>query len=254
MDMNYFTERRSRRRFTDQEIPRELLESIVACAMRAPTTGNMQLYSIIVSRKGDGRKALEELHFNQSAATGADVLLTVCADFNRFSRWATASGADPGYDNLLSLFSAMTDAIILAQQIVTIAEMEGLGSCYLGTVNYNASQIAELLELPEMVMPVACVALGYPADEGEPTERLETEAILYDEKYPAFTDEEILRLYATKDDYPANRRFIEENGKESLAQVFTDIRYPRSMNESVSEALFEYLKNYGFLPSGPKKS
>ena len=60
----------------------------------------------------------------------------------------------------------MTDAVILAQQIVTVAELNGLGSCYLGTVTYNPEEISRLLGLPELVVPVACVALGYPADGG----------------------------------------------------------------------------------------
>lgn len=247
MDKNYFITRRSRRRFTDRSVSSELLRNIVEQACKAPTTGNMQLYSIIVSRKGDSRKPLEALHFNQPAATGADVLLTICADFNRFSRWAEISGADPGYDNLLSLTSAMTDAVILAQQITTIAELNGLGTCYLGTVNYNAEEIARLLELPKLTMPVACLAIGYPADEGEESERLGVEAVMYSEKYPSLTDGEIKEMYRAKDDYPANRKFVEENGKSSLAQVFTDIRYPRGMNEEVSARLSEYLKKYGFL-------
>lgn len=246
MEKDYFSSRRSRRRFTDERISDELLDSIVARAMRAPTTGNMQLYSIIVSRRGESRKPLEALHFNQPAATGADILLTVCADFNRFTRWARLSDADPGYDNFLSLISATTDAVILSQQIVTIAEMEGLGSCYLGTVSYNAAEIARLLKLPELTMPVACIALGYPADEGEESERLPVEAVLYREEYPEMSDDRILELYKAKDDYPQNRKFVEENGKKSLAQVFTDIRYPRGLNEDVSVKLLEYIRDYGF--------
>ena len=73
---------------------------------------------------------------------------------------------------------ALTDAVIYTQQIVTIAETEGLGTCYLGTVNYNAKQISELLELPDLVVPVASISLGYPAntDEEQP-ERLPLEAV-----------------------------------------------------------------------------
>ena len=247
MDEKYFTSRRSRRNFTDEHISDEMLAGIVRDALRAPTCGNMQLYSIIVSRKGEQRQELEKRHFCQPAATGADVILTVCADFYRFSRWCKVSGADPGYDNFLSLTSAMTDAIIIAQQIVTIAEMRGLGSCYLGTVTYNAPEISRLLHLPELTMPVACIALGYIADEGEPSERLDVDAVLYSERYPDFTDEDIREMYRPKDEYPANAKFVAENDKESLAQVFTDIRYPRSLNEEVSAALLPFLKKQRFL-------
>lgn len=244
----YFQTRRTRRHFTDKEVPQSLVREIVAEAIKAPTTGNMQLYSVIVSRKGEARKALEATHFNQPASTGADVLLTVCADFNRFTRWCEVSGADPGYDNFLSFTSAMTDAVILAQQIVTIAELRGLGSCYLGTVTYNAPEIAGLLNLPKLTVPVACLALGWPADEGEATERLDVDAVLFDEKYPEWSDDDVKRLFRVKDEYPANAKFVTENGKNSLAQVFTDIRYPRGMNEDVSAKLLDFLRRQGFLP------
>ncbi len=247
MDMNYFAGRRTRRHFTDRRVDDALLQKIVADASHAPNTGNMQTYSIVASRKGEGRKALEGFHFNQPAAVEADVLLTVCADFNLFSRWCRLSGAEPCYDNFMSFSSAMTDAVILAQQIVTVAELNGLGSCYLGTVTYNPGEISQLLGLPELVVPVACVALGYPADGGVEAERLGTPAFLFNEKYPELTDAQILENYRVKDEYPDNARFVAENGKESLAQVFTDVRYTRAMMEGSSEKLLAAIRRAGFL-------
>lgn len=246
--MDYFSTRATVRNYTDREIPDHLLQSIVARAVKAPTTGGMQLYSVIVTRDPEKRKALAEAHFNQPAATGCKAILTVCADFNRFSRWCRISNADPGYDNFLSFTSAMIDAVVLTQQIVTIAEMEGLGTCYLGTVTYNADKISSLLQLPDLVVPVASISLGYPAGSPEQTERLPLEAVMYQEKYPVFSDVEIKELYRAKDDFAPNQKFIEENGKQTLAQVFTDIRYPKSMNEAVSASLLQLLRCKGFLP------
>lgn len=244
---NYFNTRRSCRRFTGQEVSETLLNEILTDAMRAPTTGTMQLYSVIVTRDSERKAALAPLHFNQPASTGADVLLTICADFNRFTRWCEISGADPGYDNFLSFISAMTDAVVLSQQIVTIAEMKGLGTCYLGTVNYNADKISQLLELPELVVPVVTLAIGYPEGEGVATERLPLEAWVHNETYRKDSDEEIATLFKAKDDFEANKKFVEDNGKDSLAAVFTDIRYPRAMNETVSKGLIDVLKSKRFL-------
>lgn len=243
----YFTERRSIRRFSDREVEPLLLDEILTEACKAPTTGGMQLYSVIVSRSPEMLERLRPLHFNQPAAAGAKVMLTVCADFGRFSRWCRASGADPGYDNFLSFTSAMLDATIYAQQVATIAEQRGLGTCYLGTVTYNADAISEVLELPELVVPVACLAIGWPDEEGVPTERLPLQAFAYAEKYPELSDEEIMELYKAKDDYEPNARFVAENGKQSLAQVFTDVRYPRAMNEEFSVKFLDLLKRKGFL-------
>lgn len=243
----YFSDRRSVRNFTDREVPDALLRQILEQAMKAPTTGNMQLYSVIVSRSAEMRERLAPLHFSQPAATGAPVILTVCADIHRFTQWCEASHADVGFDNFLSFLSAFADALIYAQQIVTIAEKEGLGTCYLGTVTYNAPEIAEVLGLPERVVPVACLALGWPAAEGEATERLPLEAVMHLEKYTDRNGQEVMEVYKAKDDYAPNRKFVEENGKDNLAQVFAEVRYPRAMNEEFSEKFTAYLRRIGLL-------
>ncbi|MCM1377715.1 MAG: nitroreductase family protein [Clostridium sp.] len=247
MGQDYFTGRRSIRHFADKEVSDAQLNNILRKAMKAPTTGNMQLYTVIVNRAGTERSELEACHFRQPASTGAPVLLTICADFYRFTRWCKLRGADAGFNNFLSFQSAYADAMILSQQIVTIAEEEGLGTCYLGTVSYNAPKISELLELPELVVPVACIALGWPAEEGEETERLGLEAIVGNGRYPHFSDKEILELFKEKESYGPNPGYVKENGKENLAQVFAEVRYPRAMNEEYSVGAIKLLKDKKFL-------
>lgn len=238
---SYFKNRRSVRSFTDRAVGRETIEKIVEAAAKAPTTGNMQLYTVVATLEPENRCALAEAHFNQPAATGAKALLTVCADVNRFERWCRLEDADPGFRNLQAFFYAVFDAVVFAQQLVTVAEKEGLGTCYLGTTLFNAPEIAAQLHLPSGVVPLLTIAMGYPAGEGEETERMAVKGVLAFESYPQFGDEEIMEVYKPKDDYPANRRYIEENGKKTLAQVFTDIRYPRAMNEEFSVKLRDYL-------------
>lgn len=245
---NYFSKRVTVRNYQKRHIPESLLDDILEKAMRAPTCGNMQLYSVIVTRDEEKRRRLAAEHFNQPAAAGADVILTICADFNRFSRWCEVSGAKPGYDNFHSFMMALTDAVIYAQQIVTIAEQEGLGTCYLGTVNYNAGKISELLGLPGLVVPVASLSLGYPAGEDSQPERLPLKAVRHDECYRDDSDEEIINLFRVKDENPENKKFVEENGKDSLAQVFADVRYPESVNKEVSGSFLSLLREKGFLP------
>ena len=243
----YFSSRATVRDFRNEDVPLSLIEEILKAAMRAPTCGNMQLYSVIVTREPEARRALAETHFNQPAATGAPVILTVCADFNRFSRWCRLSDAKPGYDNFLSFLTATTDAVILAQQLTTIAEMEGLGTCWLGTVTYNAARISELLSLPDLVVPVAALAIGWPASTPERCERLPLEACMHLERYRDDSDSKVMELFNAKDEFEPNARFVVENGKTSLAQVFTDVRYPEAMNVEVSKALLDLLRDKKFL-------
>ncbi len=243
----FFSRRATVRKYTDETPSGELIDSILETALRAPTTGNMQLYSVIETRDPEMRRRLAEQHFNQPAAAGAPLMLTFCADYYRFTRWCEVSDAAAGYDNFLSFTSAMLDAAILTQQFVTLAELSGLGTCYLGTCLYNAPEIASLLRLPRLVVPVACISVGYPAEKPEETERLRLEGVLYRETYPEFSDNDIVEIYKAKDDFAPNARFVAENGKKNLAQVFTDVRYPRSLNEPISEKLKEFLEKQGFM-------
>lgn len=244
---SYFSERFSVRNFQKGKVSDDQIAEILEAAMRAPTCGNMQLYSVIVTRNKELKKKLEELHFNQPAAQTADVILTICADYKRFTRWCEINNADPGYDNFHSFITALTDAVIYAQQIVTIAEMDGLSTCYLGTVNYNANEISELLNLPDLVIPVASIALGVYEKKDSQVERLPLESIMHNEKYRDDSDEDIKRFFTIKDNFIPNKTFVEENNQPSLAHVFTEIRYPKTMNETVSKTFMELLKKKGFL-------
>ncbi len=249
MDANkdYFSNRVTVRNYSGKTVSDELINDILRRAMHAPTCGNMQLYSVIITRDKEMKEKLAKQHFNQPASTGCDIVLTICADFNRFSRWCEISGAKPCYSNFHSFMMAATDAIILAQQITTIAEMEGLGTCYLGTVNYNAKAISDLLELPDLVVPVASLSLGYPSTKATKPERLPADAFIHHEKYRKDGDEEIARLYKGIDENPENIFFVKENNKESLAQVFTDIRYPESTNLEVSKTYSDLLREKKYL-------
>lgn len=244
---NYFLDRRTVRQYTDKQVSEELLREIVLEASHAPTTGNMQLYSVIATRDADIKRRLAPTHFGQPQVENCSVLLTVCADFNRFVLWCEQRGAEPGYDNLQSLVTAVLDAVIFAQQLCTVAEMRGLGTCYLGTTTYNAPQIAEVLELPERVLPVATISLGYPANPGVEVGRLPVDAILHSETYHNYTPADIDRLFAEKEAREDSKAFVEENGKQTLAQVFTDVRYAKPANEAFSKVLLDYvLKAYPF--------
>lgn len=244
--MEQFANRRTIRKYQNKEISDSLLSSIVKDAMRAPTCGNMQLYSVIVTRTQAGKELLAPLHFNQPMVKESSVVLTVCADFNRFTRWCELSSATPGYDNFLSFITALQDATIFAQQICTIAEHHGLGTCWLGTVLYNGEEISKVLDLPELCVPVACITMGYPDEDGVATERLPMDAIMHQEKYRHDSDIDIINYHKTKDEYPANKIYLKESGKETLAQVFTEIRYTKEMNEAVSDKLSKFLKKKGF--------
>ena len=246
MGNDYFMERRSIRRYTDKPVNHEMLDSLLERACHAPTTGNMQLYSIVVTRTEEGKKKLAPMHFNQPQVMNAQVVLTFCADFNRMSRWCEERQTEPCYDTMQSFIAAMLDTVAVAQQFNTLAEQAGLGVCWLGTTTYNAPQIAEALSLPKLVVPVITLTIGWPADEGEDVGRLPLDAVVHHEKYNDYDSCRIDKLYDEKERREDSKRFIEENGKQTLAQVFAEVRYPRANNEHFSMVFNNFLKEAGF--------
>lgn len=241
--MSYFNTRRTIRSYSSREVSQELLTDLLEQAAHAPTTGNMQLYSVIVTRDPEMKKLLAPAHFGQAQVTGCSVLLTFCADFNRFVKWCEQRNAVPGYDNLQSLVTAVLDTVIFAQQFNTVAELNGLGCCYLGTTTYNAPDIAKVLSLPERVVPVVTLSVGYPDGEGREDGRLPVEAVIHNEQYHDYSPEDIDRLYAEKEAREDSATYVRENGKDTLAQVFTDVRYTREANEAFSKVLKDFLIN-----------
>jgi nitroreductase len=245
MNSTFFT-RRTIRKYDDREIGDELLEKILTAGTRTSTTGNMQVYSIIVTKDNEIKKQLAPAHFNQPMVTEAPVVLTICADFNRFNKWCRQREAEPGYDNFLSFMTGAIDALLVAQTICNAAEEEGLGICYLGTATYNADMIIDVLGLPAGVVPVATVTMGWPAEMPEQPDRLPLEAVVHQERYNDYTAEMINDIYRAKEAREDSLQFIAENNKKTLAQVFTDVRYKKTDNEFFSARYLNAIRNQGF--------
>ena len=245
--MNSINQRKSIRKYVDREVTDELLTRLLQEAERTPTMGNLQLYSVVVTRSQAMKEKLAPAHFNQPMVSGAPVVLTFCADFRRTSLWAENRKAAPGYDNFLSFINAATDTLLYCQTFCNLAEEEGLGTCFLGTTVYMPQMIIDTLHLPKLTFPVATITLGWPGENPAQSDRLPIEAILHKETFEDYTPEKIDKFYSYKESLPENKHFVEINHKETLAQVFTDIRYTRKDNEALSEGLVKALRNQGFI-------
>ena len=239
--------RRTIRKYSDRNVEEALLDRLLTEAARTQTMGNLQLYSVVITRDEAMKEKLAPAHFNQPMVKEAPVVLTICADFNRTSQWAKNRKAEPGYANFLSFINAATDALLYTQTFCNLADEEGLGYCYLGTTVYMPQMIIDTLQLPKLVMPVATITLGWPAEEPSLSDRLSADAFVHHETYKDYTPQAIGTYYKAKEQLEENRHFVEINQKETLAQVFTDIRYTRKDNEAMSENLLKTLKQQGFL-------
>ena len=248
INMKTILTRRTIRKYADKDVSEELLNRLMTEAARTQTMGNLQLYSVVVTRSKEMKERLAPAHFNQPMVTGAPVVLTICADFNRTSTWARCRNAEPGYDNFLSFINAATDALLYTQTLCNLMDEEGLGYCYLGTTVYQPQQIIDILQLPKLVMPVATLTVGWPDEDPALSDRLPLESFVHQETYNDYMGKDIDTYYKYKEELEENRHFVSINHKETLAQVFTDIRYTRKDNEALSEELIKVLVRQGFLP------
>jgi len=240
--MKTINTRKTIRKYTNKDVSEDLLKTLLEKAERTPTMGNLQLYSVVITRNEEKKAQLAPAHFNQPMVMGAPVVLTFCADFRRTTLWAENRKATPGYDNFLSFLNAATDALLYCQTFCNLAEEEVLGTCFLGTTIYNPKAIIEVLQLPRLVMPVATITLGWPAEDPALTDRLPIDSIIHHETYEDYTPDRIDDFYTPKEQLEDNKHFVEINNKETLAQVFTDLRYTKEANEAISKTLLGTLK------------
>jgi len=238
---------KSIRKFTAQDIDDQTLDFILRAACNGSTMGNMQLYSIIITKAKEKMQEMAPLHFNQPIATNAPVILTFVADFNRFNKYCEYRDAETNaYSNLQSYHWAVIDAIIAAQNACVAAESLGLGICWLGTITYNADKFIKILKLPQHTVPVACIALGYPDENPELTDKLPVEALVHYETYNDYNQESIDWLYAEKEAHINTKKLLAENNLPNLARIFTEKRYTKTDNEHFAKVIEEVIKAQGF--------
>jgi nitroreductase len=246
---------RSIRKYKPDPIPDSLLTRLLEAGIRASSSGNMQTYSIIVTRNKDLREQLYKAHFDQNMVLEAPILITFCADFHRMRQWLRISHAPDNFDNFMSFMIAAIDAILVSQNVALAAESEGLGICYLGSTFSNCNQVGRILELPDNVIPVVGFTIGYPNEDPAPRDRLPLDGLVHQETYQDYSDERIAEIYREREvkgwerymSYPRLRKLIIDSGVENLAQVYTEVKYSRRSHQEFSKKVLNFLKQQNFM-------
>jgi nitroreductase len=246
---------RSIRKYKEEPIPEDLLQEILQAGIRTSSSGNMQTYSIIVTRDQQLRNALLEPHMGQKMVVNAPAFLTFCADFNRMRRWLDLNQAPSNFDNFFSFLIGAIDAILVSQTVALAAESRGLGLCYLGSTLANADQIGKILSLPQHVVPVTGFTLGYPHEKPDPRDRLPLSGLVHWETYHDYNDQEIREIYQERDLKGWQRYMksqwlrdqVEEKGVKNLAQLYTQVKYTRASHQEFSRKLLAYLADQEFM-------
>lgn len=267
--------RRSVRHFDERSIPDAVVDKLLDAAANAPSGGNIQPLSVIVVKERHHREALAEVVGRQPWVANAPMSLVFCIDFARVKRWASLSGVAFRGQNALSVFLiAYADVMCAAQNVVVLAEELGLGSVYVGTVQSCVDEARSLLGLPELVLPVMVLSVGYARSVPSSIPKLPRSVISHSETYRADTDDAIRRAFTDK--YGSidasvekyfERAFVEaveaeKQGAEgwidwarermdklnirNSAQFLFELRYPQDVMVDANGTLAASLRRAGF--------
>lgn len=202
--------RKSVRAYEPGAVSREVRDQVLAAAMRAPTAGNMQLYSIIEISDQAIKDRLVDTCDNQPFIARAPFVLLFLADYQRWFDYFRASGIEEKCSEMGvpmrkpqegDLFLACCDALIAAQTAAIAAEALGLGSCYIGDIMENYEVHRDLFDLPRYVFPICLLCIGYPTRgqiEREKTSRFERRFITFENKYHRFEPDDLRAMFAQR--------------------------------------------------------
>ena len=185
----------SARKYKTDPLPDKLIETIVAAGQRAPTSSNLQTYSVVVVKELERRQRLKELCGNQKHITQAPVFMVWCADQSRLDRICQARGYQANNDYLENFLIAAVDATLAMQNSALAAESLGLGMCYIGGIRNHPDEIIRLLDLPRLVFPISGMTLGWPDSAPFIRPRLPLETILHWETYDTHGEAQALEDY-----------------------------------------------------------
>jgi len=191
--------RRSVRIFKDQQIPESMIEQLMDVANNAPSGGNIQPLSIILVRSLEGRKKLADLSGGQPWVESAPLTLIFCLDFYRIKKWAELCQTDFRGERAVNHFLiAYADLMVAAQNVVILAEDLGLGSVYIGSIQHEINEARNFFEIPEYVLPMMLLSIGYPKSIPRTIPKLKKEIIVHHERYRKPEEEEIRRAFDDK--------------------------------------------------------
>ncbi len=177
---------RSIREYEDKSLSDEEIEKIVRAGRQAPFVS--QLYSVIV------QKDEEKIPFD------APVLFTICVDAHKMEKIMDKRDWDMATNDLTLLMFGMQDASYMAQNMVNAAESMGLGTCYLGAPLRTAVNLKEKYDLPDKVMPMVQLVVGYPAEDPPTRPRYPLDFVMFEDEYPDLSDEDIERAMEEMDE------------------------------------------------------
>jgi nitroreductase len=171
------------RRYSDKPVDPELLRLVCACALSAPSKSDLQQRDIVIVENPKMRKAIADLIPDMPFIGKAPCFLVFLANGRRLPALSELRGKTFANDHIDLLFNAVTDAALALGSAVTAADALGLATCPISVIRDHAAQIGEWLGLPERVIPLAGLCLGWPSDQGRMSPRLPLAMTVHRDRY-----------------------------------------------------------------------
>ncbi|TNH04975.1 oxygen-insensitive NADPH nitroreductase [Testudinibacter sp. TR-2022] len=224
---------RSIRKFSPEPIAAETLQTLFECARAASSSNHLQCVSIIRVTDTARREKLKHYASDQQYVVDAAEFLVFCIDFQRHHQILPQAQTD--YTEVLMI--GCVDSGIMAQNLLLSAESLGIGGVYIGALRNNIAEVGELLGLPQHVIPLMGLCLGYPAQDPPQKPRLPLEVLVSENQYRSL-DPQILQQYDQNvADYYWQRNQIEMNWSGNVI---------KSLNKPVRPHVLAYLQQQGY--------
>lgn len=175
--------RRVQRRYLPRPIEPSLLRLLCACALCGPTKSDLQQADIVIVHDGAKRSAIADLLPDMAWVRDAAAFLVFCADARRLPEIAAMRGKPFPNDHLDLFFNASVDAAIVLTTFMQAANAVGLGCCPISVIRDHAQAVSDMLALPDKVVPVAGMTVGWPAEPGHASPRLPLSVTVHEDRH-----------------------------------------------------------------------
>jgi nitroreductase/FMN reductase [NAD(P)H] len=174
--------RRVQRRYLEKPIEPDLLRLLCACALSAPSKSDLQQADIVIVGRPE-QNAIADLIPDQPFIRTAPAFLVFLANGRRLPEISKMRGKPFPNDHLDQFFNAAVDAGIVLATFIAAADAVGLGTCPISVIRDHSAKVSEMLKLPQRVIPVAGMCLGWPSDAGHISPRLSLSSTLHEGHY-----------------------------------------------------------------------
>lgn len=226
---------RSIRKYLNKPIDDDILDELLTAAQSASSSHNVQSYSIIIIKDKNKKEKLSELCGSQEWVKECPVFLVFCADLFRLKVACEMEGREAALNGVENLIVGVVDTSLAAQNLMLGAESYGLGGVFIGGIRNDSAEVSKILNLPEYVIPVFGVCLGYPAQEPWKKPRLPQYVVVHDNEYKTENIKKGLEEYdkTTKDYYIRRTNGEKDKGWVTLMSEYINTERRLDLKEYI---------------------